>query len=121
MSTYTENPIVVWVAVGDRKETCDFGQEHIVRYFTSKQLGPVVGTREHDNGYEKRQTDVRQDHQGRWYHQHIQIDFFNNVSWVRDDDGERFYPRPQTAGTADVARDMLGRTIRYSGGRVHVG
>ena len=104
---HDEMSIEVFAEVSRVKDYCNFGHQHEVRIVTRKLLGPVLGTREHNNGYEKRQTALRKDAQGRIYHQHIQIDFFNNVSWRRDDDGMVFYPG---RGPGPV-RDVLGRTL----------
>jgi hypothetical protein len=90
---YEELDIVVFCEVVTTSETCDLGEEHKVRNVSRKVLGPVIGTRLHDNGYEQRQTGLRQDAQGRTYHQHVTIDYFNNVSWRRDDDGAHFMVR----------------------------
>jgi len=91
--TYQEQPIDVYVEVTQTIETCDLGEEHRVRNVARKRLGPVIGTREYSNGYQTLQTDLRTDRQGRIYHKHIQIDYFNNISWWRDDDNVCFSPR----------------------------
>jgi hypothetical protein len=82
---WAERDITVFCDVATTRETCDMGQEHEVRIVTRKVLGPVFGTQDYDNGYEVRATDLRRDRQGRVYHQHIQIDYFSNTSWMRED------------------------------------
>lgn len=110
-TNYDETPIDVWVALSDRTEVCGLGQKHIVRVFARKRLGPVVGHREHDNGYERNNTPLRLDRQGRAYHEHVQIDFFNNVSWHRDGDNKVFWPTPLSGGAIVVAVDVWGRLL----------
>ena len=84
---------VVWQRVRREARVCNLGHKHDVELFLPKFLGPVVGERIHDNGYEKRMTELRQDAQGRTYHMHVRIDYYNNVSWRRDEDGVHFWPR----------------------------
>ena len=93
MLPYEEQDITVWTTVRTENRTCEYGGKHYVYVCAPKRLGPVVGTRMHDNGYEKRMTALRLDAQGRTYHQHIEIDYGNNVSWVRDGDKAWFKPR----------------------------
>ena len=118
MSDYRERWIEVFIKDHDDTETCNLGHKHIVRFFASKQLGPAVGTREYDNGYSKQATDVRQDRQGRWYHQHPPMDFHGSTSWVRDDDNAHFYMVPVFGGKGVVHKDMVGRILTYSAGRI---
>jgi hypothetical protein len=88
---WEERDIVVFCDVATTRETCDLGEEHEVQIVSRKVLGPVYGTASYNNGYEVMDTHLRRDRQGRSYHQHIQIDFFNNISWWREDD-VRFKP-----------------------------
>lgn len=106
---YDERDIVVFAEVAVARETCDLGEEHQVRIVSRKVLGPVIGTQMYDNGYEQRDTALRQDAQGRVYHQHIQIDFFNNVSWWRDEDKLSFMPRLPSGPCREW---MTGRRLR---------
>lgn len=106
MSTYDEMDIEVYTVLFEQDRVCDFGEKHRVTVNAKKILGPVCGRRQHDNGYEKRMTEVRMDEQGRMYHCHVEIDFYNNVWWRRDTDGARFYTRPK-----GLAFDVLGRRL----------
>jgi hypothetical protein len=90
---YKEQDIEVFAEVLTQVETCDLGEEHKVRFYSRKVLGPVIGDRPYSNGYQDLVTDLRQDAQGRIYHQHVQIDYFNNISWWRDEDNVCFMPR----------------------------
>lgn len=108
MPTYEEQPIVVYRVVGHTVRSCEYG-EHGASVVSVKRLGPVVGHREYDNGYEKQMTDVRTDAQGRTYHQHIEIDFFNNVSWWRDEDRQSFTTR---IPYGEVVFDVTGRRLQ---------
>jgi hypothetical protein len=110
MTAYEEQPIDVWIELGDTTEMCDLGHVHPVTYWARKRLGPVVEQRQYSNGYQTMMTDVRQDRQGRTYHKHVQIDFFNNISWRRDSDGRLFWPR-QPTGRDVVHKDVLDRVI----------
>jgi len=85
--------VTVWTTVHDEKATCSFGDPHYVAVVARKVLGPVVGTRIHDNGYQRHMTELRLDRQGREYHKRIEIDYSNNIWWLRDD-GKHFRPRP---------------------------
>jgi hypothetical protein len=84
-------PVTVVREAGQVEETCNLGHKHTVKVWARKVLGPVVEMREHNNGYERRMTEVRKDAQGREYHEHITIDYSNNISWARED-GVRFEP-----------------------------
>lgn len=108
---YDETPIDVWVALEDRTEECSLGQTHIVRVFARKRLGPAIGYREHDNGYERNNTPLRLDRQGRVYHEHVQVDYSSNVSWWREKDNQVFYNRPLSHGAVVVAVDVWGRLL----------
>ena len=100
--TYGEQEIKVYAVLGHLPVPCEYG-EHVANIVSVKRLSPVFGQREYDNGYEKRMTDLRRDAQGRTYHQHIQIDFYSNTSWVRDEDGMRFYTSmPRGEGIIDA-------------------
>lgn len=102
-----DKPIQVFCEWGSTEDLCDLGEKHVVTYYGVKTITPTSETREHDNGYEKRQTPLYTDAQGRVYHQHVQIDYFNNVSYCRYDDGQRFYPRVLRR----PARDLLGNLL----------
>jgi len=106
--SYGEQPITVYAVLGHEAVSCEYG-EHGANIVTVKRLGPVVGHREYDNGYEKRMTDLRRDAQGRTYHCHIEIDFFNNVSWVRIEDGVRFRT---SLPYNEVVFDAAGRRLQ---------
>lgn len=110
MKTFEERDYAVWTEVGKTTEVCSLGTEHEVTVVARKFLGPVVGRRPYSNGYETMMTPIRMDHQGRTYHQHVQIDFFNNISWKRQDDGKLFWPRPRSI-TGGVIRDVAGKVI----------
>lgn len=112
MTTYEERDIDVWIVLGETTEPCDLGYEHPVTYYARKRLGPVIETRAHDNGYEVRETGVRRDRQGRTYHQHVRIDYTNNTSWRRDEDGKMFWPRPPYAGKDAIRKDVMDRVIQ---------
>lgn len=94
---------------GKVTETCTYGHPHEVHYVEVKRLTPTGATRLHDNGYEKMHTDLLVDAQGRVYHKHVTIDFFDNVSYVRDNDGTRYSPLHRLSKTA--ARDLTGRGL----------
>jgi len=97
--------VVVWRELNARADRpqrqCSLGQWHTVAVVSRKVLGPVVGTRHHWNGYEHRDTELRLDRQGRTYHMHVGIDYFNNVSWVRDGDKALFSPRLATGAAVE--------------------
>lgn len=93
-----ETELTVWNRLRREARVCDLGHKHDVELFVPKRLGPVVGMRMHDNGYERRETELRQDAQGRTYHKHVTIDYYNNVYWVRDEDKAFFYPRMSYCG-----------------------
>lgn len=99
----------VYRTVGRVVETCAYGCEHEVAYVEVKHLTATGQTRVHDNGYEQRETPLYVDAQGRTYHQHVSIDYFNNITFVRDDDPNwrPFTPRPE--GT--LARDLAGKPV----------
>ena len=100
---------VVWQKVTTATEKCDLGKDHTVTYWARKVLTETGETRLHDNGYEKRQTALATDPQGRTYHKHVNIDYFNNILWIRDEDKTHFYPRPHGNG---VYRNALsGRLL----------
>ena len=105
---YGEQEITVYTVLGHETVSCEYG-EHGANIVVVKRLSPVVGQREYDNGYEKRMTDLRVDAQGRTYHQHIEIDYFNNTSWVRVDDGVRFRT---SMPYGEVAFDYAGRRLQ---------
>lgn len=85
--------ITVWRSLSQEMRTCEYGQKHRVSLCAPKFLGPVIGKRKHDNGYEVNMTDLRKDYQGRIYHQRVEIDYSNNVSWLRDGDRAHFAAR----------------------------
>lgn len=89
------------------------GVEVSVGVYTRKVLGRVIGRRQHDNGYEKNMTDLRQDWQGRVYHQHIEIDYYSPPSWWRDGDKKVFHSRPFPV--SDTPVDVLGRPLDMYG------
>lgn len=84
-------------------ETCEYGHKHDVEYYLVKRLTPTGEQRLYDNGYSKELTPLLKDTQERIYHKHIEIDYFNNVSYSRDEDGKLFKPRvrPGNARTVD--------------------
>jgi hypothetical protein len=88
-------PITVWRKVREVEETCSLGCTHRVTHWARKLLKPTGEFRPHNNGYEVHLTPLRVDAQGRIYHQHVEIDYYSNISWVRDGDKERFYQRPR--------------------------
>lgn len=104
---YGEQEITVYAVLGHETVSCEYG-EHGANIVAVKRLSPVVGQREYDNGYEKRMTDLRVDAQGRTYHQHIEIDYFNNTSWWRDEDHVSFRSSmPYGEVVIDFARRRL--------------
>lgn len=108
-ATHASSPATrtVYRERGRVSEKCSHGCSHDVTYAEVKTLTETGETREHDNGYEKSQTPLFVDAQGRTYHQHVSIDFFNNISYRRDADGVRFTPRLRTG----PARDLLGNPL----------
>lgn len=97
--------------VGRTSEKCPYGETHDVTYYEVKYLTATGETRMHDNGYEQNQTPLFTDAQGRVYHQHVGIDFHNNISYVRD-------PGPgETNGVyfsgqvGRLARDLTGKPL----------
>lgn len=108
MAPVLPKKLEVWRYAGTRR--LDLGGVDVeVAVFARKVLGPVVGRRQYDNGYEKIMTEVRQDRQGRTYHKHVQIDYYSPTSWWRDEDRVSFYQRPK--GHKAVAVDVLGRRL----------
>lgn len=94
----------VWQVVRIEQRTCAYGDTHTVSVLAGKRLSDPVGFREHDNGYETRLTELRTDAQGRVYHQQVTIDYYNNVSWLRED-GVRFSTRkPRNSEEIGCAR-----------------
>lgn len=94
--------------LGTVEEECTYGDKHKVTYVEALYVSPNGETREHDNGYQKQQTALAADRRGRIYHQHVAIDFFNNISWIRDADRARFTPRPPTG----AVRDVRGKSVQ---------
>lgn len=99
--------VTVWIDVAEHEAKCEYGHKHKITTWASKKLGPIIEMREHANGYEKRMTEVRADRQGRTYHQRVEIDYFNNVWWLRED-GTRFLTRPRGGG-GNI--DIFGRNV----------
>lgn len=89
------------------RETCPAcGCTHDVSLYEVKRLTPTGETREHDNGWEKRQTSLYTDAQGRVYHVHIPIDFGGSASFVRDGDSKSF-----SRHVLRPARDLMGNVL----------
>lgn len=101
--------VVVVRAVDKEIHTCYCGNKHSINVYARKFLGPVVGLREHNNGYASRMTDVREDAQGRKYHKRVTIDYFNSVSWMRED-GQYWEPEYRMTSRKYGYR-VLGQSI----------
>ena len=104
-----EQKLEVWEHVGER--TLDMGGiEVAVAVFARKVLGPVVGRRQYDNGYEKDMTELRQDRQGRTYHKRVEVDYYSPTRWQRDEGGARLYSRPYPVNKR-ISVDVFGRRL----------
>lgn len=99
---------IVYRKIGHEVEVCSLGCKHEVDRVAVKALTPTGETREHNNGYECRQTPLFVDRQGRTYHQHVGIDYSNNISYRRDGDGLHFSPR---LTSVRPTRDVTGRLL----------
>jgi len=87
-----DESILVYIEWGETQDLCDLGETHRVTYYAVKRITPTGETREHNNGYEQRQTPLYTDAQGRVYHQRVEIDFHANVWYLRED-GKHFHKR----------------------------
>lgn len=99
-------PRKVYCKVDRRAEICDLGCKHEVEIYAVKIITETGETREYDNGYEKRQTRLFTDAQGRVYHERLEIDYHASTYYVRDGDKKYFVGRPRKP-----ARDTMGHLL----------
>src|SRR5690606_12660389 len=109
-SPLSSGDIVLYRVLGSVEEVCDYDHKHQVSYVDTVTVFATGETREHDNGYQKQQTRLAEDRLfGRTYHQHVSIDFYDNISWVRDVDGARFSPRLPSGPVRDTSGLSLAK------------
>lgn len=113
---HREGRLVVWNDLSQLALPCGLGCVHTVTVVGRKVLGPVVSTREYDNGYTRVRTEVRKDAQGRFYHQRTQVDYCASPTWVRDEDNKRFTrlpPRLHDQPTVLLGDPLLTTAARH--------
>lgn len=102
---------MVYAYLGTEQEVCDHGVTHHVAFYAVKRITDTGQTALQDNGYEKHEWPVYVDAQGRTYSMRVEVDYSNNVHFVRTD-GRNFWPRPLSFGMSDVDRSFDGRLLR---------
>lgn len=100
---------VIHRAIGKVEEECAYGDKHNVTYVESLYVSTTGETREHDNGYQKQQTELAVDRHGREYHEHVTIDYSNNVSWFRHEDKKSFSTRLPFGAVRDLSGKSLAK------------
>ena len=109
----------IWYSAEQKTEMCSLGEMHAIEVMGSKLLGPVVDrvtVPVHGSGYTGL-ADVREDRQGRRYHQVLVVDFHGGGGWYQPETKQHFNTRPSRARKQPgaVMRDTWGRLIDGAG------